>query len=193
MPKVKRPKLPKGRERFLSNDERIRLLAACKESSNAMLLPIVTLALSTAMRRSEIMNLKRQNINLNDGYILLTETKNHETRRIPLTGAALNLLIEHAKVQHIGTDLLWPGKNILKPIDLTFHWKKALKVAQIDNFVFHDLRHSAASYMAMNGAGLITIAKLLGHRTLAMVQRYSHLSDNHLDDAVADMNQKIFG
>lgn len=61
------------------------------------------------------------------------------------------------------------------------------------NFRFHDLRQSAASYLAMNGASLAEIAEVLGHKTLQMVKRYSHLSDDHVSSVVESMNAKIFG
>jgi integrase len=61
------------------------------------------------------------------------------------------------------------------------------------NFHFHDLRHSAASYLAMNGSTLAEIAEVLGHKTLAMVKRYSHLSDAHVSSVAERMNAKIFG
>jgi len=69
----------------------------------------------------------------------------------------------------------------------------ALKKANIENFKFHDLRHSAASYLAMNGATLAEIAEVLGHKTLQMVKRYAHLSDQHVSSVVERMNSKIFG
>jgi integrase len=65
--------------------------------------------------------------------------------------------------------------------------------AGIEDFRFHDLRHSAASYLAMNGATLTEIAEVLGHKTLQMVKRYAHLSETHTHSVVASMNEKIFG
>ena len=72
-------------------------------------------------------------------------------------------------------------------------WVAALKVADIQDFRFHDLRHSAASYLAMNGATTIEIAAVLGHKTLQMVKRYSHLANSHTSSVVTAMNEKIFG
>ena len=70
-------------------------------------------------------------------------------------------------------------------------WEQALKKAEIDDFRFHDLRHCAASYLAMSGASLSEIAEILGHKTLAMVKRYAHLSDTH-KHAVIDRMNKTF-
>ena len=72
-------------------------------------------------------------------------------------------------------------------------WVAALKKAEITDFHFHDLRHSCASYLAMNGASMNEIAEVLGHKTLQMVKRYSHLSEAHTADVVGRMNAKIFG
>jgi len=98
------------------------------------------------------------------------------------------------KIRRLDTDLLFPSKNNAKtkPIHLRDPWKKALTAAQIDDFRFHDLRHSAASYLAMNGASLVEIADILGHKTLSMVKRYSHLSEAHTASVVSSMNEKIF-
>ena len=69
---------------------------------------------------------------------------------------------------------------------------KAVKEAKIEDFKFHDLRHCAASYLAMNGATLVEIAQILGHKTLQMVKRYSHLTEQHTAKVVAKMNKEIF-
>ncbi|ATG89137.1 tyrosine-type recombinase/integrase [Methylomonas koyamae] len=192
--KVKSPKLPRGRVRFLDDDERQRFLTACQQSSNPTLYLCVILALSTGMRQGELMGLKWQDVNLKDGFIILHETKNGERRRVPLAGHGLELLRDHAKVRRLDTDLLFPGNiHANKPIDLRKPFEKALQAAQINDFHWHDLRHCTASYLAMNGASLAEIAEVLGHKTLAMVKRYAHLSDGHVSNVVASMNAKIFG
>lgn len=192
--KVKSPKLPRGRVRFLDDNERERLLTACKESSNPWLYPCVILALSSGMRQGELMGLRWPDVDLKAGAIILHETKNGERRRVPLSGLALELLRQHAKVRRLDTDLLFPSKaDKSKPIDLRKPFETALKTAEINDFHWHDLRHCTASYLAMNGASLAEIAEVLGHKTLAMVKRYAHLSDGHVSNVVASMNAKIFG
>ncbi|HWR76809.1 MAG TPA: site-specific integrase [Thiobacillus sp.] len=198
MRKVTKPKESRGRVRFLSDDERARLLKACKESSNTYLYPVVVLALSTGMRSGEIMGLTWDVVDLNRGRAILHETKNNERRAVAITGHALDELKELSKVRRIDTNLLFPSKENTpqkpqKPIDLRAPWLAALKAAKIEDFKFHDLRHSAASYLAMNGASLAEIAEVLGHKTLQMVKRYAHLSEGHTARVVESMNQKIFG
>ena len=171
-----------------------RQLAACEASANSYLFPVVVLALSTGMRASEVMNLEWRDVDLARGWITLRDTKNGERRGVPLAGKALDLLRQHAKVRRLDTPLLWPGKEYSdKSMDLRQPWEKAVNQAAIEDFRFHDLRHSAASYLAMNGASLNEIAAVLGHKTLSMVQRYAHLSESHKASVVAAMNSRIFG
>jgi len=192
--KVKKPTEPNGRIRFLDIDERERLLIACKESSSEWLYICVILALSTGMRKAELMSLKWHDVNIKEGYLILHKTKNGTRRRVPLSGLGLSLLKEHAKIKRIDTNLLFPSNtNPQKPIDMGAAFRYAMDRAGVENFKWHDLRHCTASYLAMNGASLAEIAEILGHKTLAMVKRYAHLSDGHVSNVVASMNAKIFG
>lgn len=198
MRKVTKPKESRGRVRFLSDDERIRLLKACKESSSLYLYPVVVFALSTGMRQGEIMGLTWDVVDLKQGRAILHETKNGERRAVAITGHALEVLNDLNKVRRIDCNLLFPAKEGApqkpqKPIDLRTPWETAVKKAELQDFHFHDLRHSAASYLAMNGASLAEIAEVLGHKTLQMVKRYAHLSEGHTARVVASMNDKIFG
>lgn len=192
MRKVTKPREPRGRVRFLSEDERDRLLKACKESSNAWLYPVVVLALSTGMRQGEIMNLKWSDVDFQRGRIVLQETKNGERRVVPLTGIAFQILQELDKKRRIDTTLIFPSQDPKQPIDLRFPWERALKISKVADFRFHDLRHTAASYLAMNGASLAEIAEVLGHKTLSMVKRYTHLGETHTAGVVARMNERFF-
>ncbi len=192
MRKVGKYKEPRGRIRFLSDDERKRLLDACKKSSNHLLYPIVVIALSTGARRGEILSLKWNHVDLRRKIIVLYKTKNEEVRTLPLVAHALEEVKKINKVRSIDTDLLFPGRNRNQPIDIRVAWGKALEKAEIADFRFHDLRHSAASYLAMNGATLTEIADILGHKTLQMVKRYSHLTEQHTAKVVTKMNRQIF-
>ena len=193
MRKVTKPIEPRGRVRFLSHDERTKLLYACKESTNSYIYAVTVLALSTGARQGEIMNLTWDDVDLNNGRAILHETKNGERRALPITRHALEVLKELNKVRRIDTQLLFSGNNPNAPAELRKPWMNALKIAGIKNFKFHDLRHSAASELAMNGATLAEIAEILGHKTLSMVQRYAHLSEGHTTSVVQSMNKKIFG
>jgi integrase len=193
MRKVSKPKQGRGRVRFLSDDERERLLKSCRQSTNSFLYLVVVLALSTGMRQGEIMQLTWKDVDLEKKRIILHQTKNGERRVVPIAGLAFNLLKQYALLGRLDNELLFPSEKVNKSVDLRFPWEKALKQAQIEDFHFHDLRHSTASYLAMNGASLAEIADVLGHKTLQMVKRYAHLSEAHKSNVVAEMNKKIFG
>ena len=191
--KVTKPKEPRGRVRFLSDEERTRLLEECKKSESQYLYTAVVLALSTGGRRMEILGLPWKDVDFTRGIITLHETKNGERRILPLAGHALELMKQHARVRHVNCGLVFPGKNFSNPIDLRTPFENALKRAGITDFRWHDLRHSCASYLAMNGASLAEIAEILGHKTLQMVKRYAHLSEAHTSKVVTRMNEAIFG
>lgn len=193
MKNVMKPKQPRGRNRCLNQEERRLLLEACKASASSYLYTIVVLALSTGMRQGEILNLKWEDIDLDRSIIILNETKNGERRFIPLAGHALDLVISLNSCKVSNNSLLFPSKNQNQPIDIRSAWDNVLKRADIKDFRFHDLRHCAASYLAMNGATLAEISEILGHKTLQMVKRYTHLTESHTTKVVASMNEKIFG
>ena len=185
MRKVKKPAMPRGRVRFLDDDERRRLLDACLVSESPHLYPTVVLALSTGMRRGEILGLRWRDVDLKAGFAILHDTKNGERRRVPITGHALIVFRNHSKVRSLDSDHVF--------VDVRRAWLTAVKRAGIEDFRFHDLRHSAASYLAMNGASPGEIAEVLGHKTLQMVKRYAHLSESHTRSVVESMNREVFG
>ena len=178
--KVRKLSEPRGRTRFLTDDERERLLISCENSNAKELLIIVLLALSTGARKNEIRWLRWGDVNVQIGTVIFRETKNGTIRSVPLVGRGLDLIREWGKIRRLDTDLVFPGKNPKHPVLFEKSWKKALKESDIEDFRFHDLRHSAASYLIMAGVHMRTVAEILGHKTLAMVQRYSHLSPEHL-------------
>ena len=184
---------PRGRVRFLSDEERHKLMEVCRESSNPLLHLAVVLALSTGARKMEILSLRWENIDFKRKVITLHQTKNGERRLLPLAGYGLELLEEHATREHKAKDFVFPNKFGTAPVELKKCWETALRKAEIEDFRFHDLRHSAESYLAMNGASSGEIAEVLGHKTLSMVKRYAHLSEAHTAGIVSRMNAAIFG
>ena len=194
MRKVRKPKEPRGRTRTLSKAEIISLLEACKNSrKNPQLYLIVLLAVSTAMRRGEILYLRRNQIDIEKQRLILNETKNGDRRAVPLAGPALREITERLNQPGNADALLFPGLRPDKPIEIKKGWTTALKKAGIKDFRFHDLRHCASSLLLESGASLGQLAEVLGHRTLQMVKRYAHLSDSHSAKLVANMNAELFG
>lgn len=176
---ISKPAENKGRVRFLSDEERKRLLEACRPNPDLYL--AVVLALTTGARQAEIMTMRYCQVDFARRVIVLSKTKNGETRSVPLVGEALVLLMERSKVRNIADDRVFPPVGEKgETRSLRTAWEGSLRKSEITDFHWHDLRHTAASYLAMSGVGLVEIAKVLGHRTLQMVARYSHLSDQHI-------------
>lgn len=184
---------PEGIVRWLSDEERDRLLAACRASPLKELELIVLLALTTGMRRGEILGLRWVDVDLKRRQAVLHKTKNRERRSVPLVPRVIELLEAHAKVRRLDTPFVFPQPGKDRAIDPAHWFEHALKAAKVAEFRFHDLRHTAASYLAMSGATTAEIAAVLGHKTLAMVKRYSHLSDSHVGGVVERMTRKFFG
>jgi integrase len=192
MRKVRKPKEPRGRTRTLSKAEIQSLLAACKSSKNRHLYLIALLAVSTGMRLGEILTLKRAQVHIEKRRLILNHTKNGDQRAVALAGPALTGITDLIKTLGNPDDLLFPGRCANKPTEIRKPWNNALKRAGIVNFRFHDLRHTASSLLLESGASLGQLAEVLGHRSLSMVKRYSHLSESHSAKLVATMNAGLF-
>jgi integrase len=200
MPGVAKLTEPKGRERFLSDGERLRLLDACRKSGYAPLYLMMLLSVTTGMRRGEMLKLTWTDIDLDrrdeqgnpDARATLRNTKNGDTRVAALIPEVVSLLREHGKVRMLGNDLVFCAGGAPEVNDFDEAWYRALKDAKVKNFRWHDLRHTAASYAAMSGATLPELAAMLGHRQMSMVARYSHLTDQHVGKVVTRMAAKFF-
>lgn len=177
--RVSKNKEASGRVRYLSDDERVRLLAECEKSRNPYLYTAVVLALSTGARQDEIMSLRWPQVDFARQTILLLdgETKNGSGRVLPLTGEALVLLKDRARECDLKDDRIFPVPSTVRAFgSVRTAWNSAVERAKITDFRWHDLRHTTASYLTMAGIGSMEVAKILGHKTLQMTARYSHLS-----------------
>lgn len=177
--RVTKSKENPGRVRFLSDSELKRLLDACRPHADLYI--AVVLSLTTGGRQSEVMTLRWHQVDFQRRTITLHETKNGDRRTLPLVGEAFTLLQERSRVRSIKDDRVFPPVTEKgQARSLREAWERALEKAEIKDFRWHDLRHTAASYLVMSGVSLVEVAKILGHRTLAMVARYAHLADEHI-------------
>jgi site-specific recombinase XerD len=196
---VKKPADAKGRTRFLSQKEIATLLEACKTSTHWQLYPICTLALATGARYSEIVKLPLKQISFEREVMILKDTKNKTDRSIPLSPFAATVLKDYVhelvrRYPHLDPDmcLLFPSKNGKTPAYIRKVWRQTLKNCGITDYHFHDNRHTFSSHLVMNGASLIDTAHILGHKTLAMVQRYAHLSEPHTRNLLEKTTNNMF-
>ncbi|MBI4245215.1 MAG: site-specific integrase, partial [Planctomycetes bacterium] len=180
--KVKLFKVNNRRIRFLEKSAIKALLDACSDS----LKPIVVVAFNTGMRRSEILNLRWDDVDFVRDIITLRDTKNYEQRHIPMNTEARKAL-ETLRLR-CPTDSPYvfcdtQGNRIHKD-SLSRAFRLTVKRVGIKDFHLHDCRHTFASHMVMAGVDIVTVKELLGHKSLDMTLRYSHLSPNHKHSAV---------
>jgi len=155
--------------RFLSKEEIAKLLPVCGER----LYPIIVCALHTGMRRGEIVGLRWENIDLNVGIIFILKSKSGKAREVPITPQLAEVL---RSMQPRAEGEVFE----LPVVTLRRHFAKALEKAEIQNFRFHDLRHTFASTFVMSTGDLPALQRILGHSSLKMTQRYAHFSKAHL-------------
>lgn len=183
MRNVTKPSEGEGRERFLSAAEADLLLQECRKSRNPNLLPIVSIALITGMRSSEITGLRWRDINFEQRSITLCRTKNGDRRVIPLTDEAV-AIFHGCQVFGVSPDefVFQSDRNVIlkQKVSIREAFENAVVRSGIEHCRFHDLRHTAASNMAMSGATQGELMAILGHRSPNMTRRYAHYSQDHL-------------
>ena len=173
------------RERYLTKEEVTLLLNACGESDNKSLKTIVQVALNTGMRLGEILNLRVQDIDLQNMTINIEDSKTGKGN-VPISDYLGSILTEY--LQHHRHEYLFCDKHGTPYKSLKNSFKTALKRAGISDFRFHDLRHTFASHLAMNGVEGRTLQELGRWKTPTMVMRYAHLSAAHKKRAVDTLN-----
>lgn len=172
---IKLPKKGKARDRRLqeaehcSDSEEARLVAACRQCRNPYLLPIVLFALETAMRLGEIVSLRWQHINIKRRTAFLPDTKNGESRMVPLSGVAVELL--RSLPRSINGEV-FPGVTTMA---VKHAFTRARHRAKMNDFHFHDLRHEATTRLFERGLNIIEVSSITGHKDLQMLRRYTHL------------------
>ena len=173
---IRNKRLNNQRVRYLSDDEKLRLVAVCREIGGKFYIAFL-IALSTGMRKGNMLWLTWSDVDFERGLLTVEQTKNGDPIQTPLPSPVLDLLAEY---REIGNGLIFRSTtNPANPADYKKRWNRARKMAAIENFRWHDLRHDAASTLARDGRTLLEIAEVLGHRSLQSTKRYAHLSTDH--------------
>ncbi|NDC57309.1 MAG: site-specific integrase [Alphaproteobacteria bacterium] len=170
----------KARERFLSDDEAIRLgkaiSAAEAEGAHPFAIAIIRLLAMCGARRSEIEKLKWSDVDFGTGYLRIAKGKTG-SRLIPLTSQMRTIF--EAVPQMDGTEFVFPARTLTGPFQgLPKVWNDVRAKAKLPDLRLHDLRHSAASFALAQGVPLEVIGRLLGHTDLKTTRRYAHLADS---------------
>lgn len=190
---VRKPSAGSGRNRRLIDNEEGRLLTACDEYSNPILGWVVRIALYTAMRNGEIFSLTEANVDLAKKVVTIHDTKNKDSRTIPLTKKAQAVFKEVLKnpYRSADTSLLFhgePGRDgVRRAYAIEKCWRQALVKAEIEGFRFHDLRHEATSRFVEAGLSDQQVASITGHKSMQMLRRYTHLRNEDLVNLISDV------
>jgi len=182
IPRVKLEKEPEGRVKWLEPDDEARLLAACADSGNSHLLPIVTIALETGMRYGEILGMTWERVDMSRGVIRLELTKSGRRREVPMRQAVYDAL---ARLPGERQGHIWPEQSIRTA------WETAVERAKLDDWHFHDCRHHFASWFMMRGGHLLALSKILGHAKVSMTEKYAHLAPDHLRAEIARTERAV--
>jgi integrase len=169
------PQLPPGKTRYLTPGE---LKAALKSAPEWMRAPMA-FAACTGVRRGEMLSLRWMDVEMSKRRFYLRETKNGTLRVLPLSDSALAVLGSLPRGK--ATDTVFAGVD---PEKLSVYTKRVFEKLGIMDASFHTLRHTAASWLVMNGVDLYAVGQILGHKTPRMTQRYAHLSPDYMAGAV---------
>jgi integrase len=170
------------RLRYLSREEKDRLLQAADE----VLRPIVLVALHTGLRRGELFSLTWHDVDFRLGVIRVLHTNNNERREIPMSDTLRTTLQQLPR--RLASAYVFSGKTGQVLVDIRKRFHRALKEAGIEGFVFHDLRHTFASYLVMAGVDLMTVKEFMGHKDLKMTLRYAHLAPGYKRAAISRLD-----
>lgn len=177
---VRRPSPPKGRTRRLAGDEEQKLLDACAKGRNPLLKPIIILAVETGMRRGEILSLLWEHVDLQRRVAHLPQTKNGDSRDVPLSSRATSTLQSLADDQSRHPEKVFPvSGNAIR-----LAWEHLRERTGMGDLHLHDLRHEAVSRLFEKGLDIMEVSTISGHKTLSMLKRYTHL---RADDLVAKL------
>lgn len=194
MEKVKKFTENNARERCLELNEIKKLLTECKNTDYELYL-CTLIALLAGARKSEILKLTWATVDFEHRMLYFMQTKNGTNRGTPMHDWLYNELLEfknNAKIRHLKNDYIFmnnKGKPKEQLIGKLF--PKVVDKCGIENFVFHDLRHTHASYQAMGGISQAITQKTLGHKSPAMTNRYSHLRAECLRKPIEETGDTI--
>lgn len=172
--RVSMEKEPPSRDRWLTHEEEKELLSVCPN----WLRELILFAVETGLRRGEQLNLKWRNIDLKNEVLTVLGTKTGERRSIPLTRRAREVL-EARRLpdeQKLQNDFVFthPGIQMVNIYTLRTAFVTALEKVQMEDFRWHDLRHTFASRLAQAGVDSYAIQRLMGHKSFTTTQRYAH-------------------
>ena len=185
---VKPLKVQNDRVQYLDHEQVPRVLEQCQKQLDGKLWHIVMIGMFTGMRRGEILSLQCRQIDKKNRLLRVDKTKNGNRKDIPMSDELFGVI--QGLPRQVDTPYLFAEEDggPLNGPKVSMAFKRACKKAGIEDFTLHDLRHHFGSWLSMKGHSTRTVQELLGHKTPAMTARYSHLSDQHLTEAVHSLD-----
>lgn len=177
-------KEPKRSPNYLTDEEARRLIDAC---DTVAIKTFVILGLNTGMRLNELLNLKWEDVNLDDKLIVLKDTKNNKEESIPLNNTALNRLKKLTRL----SDFVITKENGDPYLYIRKSWNRVVKKAGLKNITPHILRHTFATILVREGADLNAVKELGRWSELKLVERYSHVSNAHRTRVINKLDSKF--
>lgn len=190
---TRRFKEEQGRIVYLTVDQISRLLEIAKKDQNLRIYPFILIGLETAMRRMEILSIEIHNIDLHRRVIYVPKAK-AGMREQPITGRLAEFLTDHLKTFNPEEKWLFPAKNSKQghTINIEKPFRRVVQAAGLDvkQVVRHTLRHTAITHLVQAGVDLPTVKRISGHKTLQMVERYSHQNGAHIQAAMDKLERR---
>ena len=189
---IKKPSPGKGRENRLSTEDQERLLIALKKHSNPMLAWLFEVAIETGMRRNEILTLRTYQVNIERRIVSLSDTKNGDSRTVPLSKTATQVFKEtlNYPMRPKDCDLIFFGElgkdKKRRSYQFDKIWREIRDSIGLGYLHFHDLRHEAVSRLVEAGFSDQEVASVSGHKSMQMLRRYTHL---RAEDLVKKLDQ----
>lgn len=189
---VKMLRVNNARIRFLDEEEEERLFRECR----GYLRDIIMTALQTGFRRNELLTLRPEDIDFTRGLVSVRAgyAKNGEGRSVPMSTVLQEILFRLSReVKASGSPALFRNHQgePLRAYALRDSFENAVNRAKLEDFHFHDLKHTFASRLVMAGVDIRTVQELMGHKTIAMTLRYSHLSPDHKRKAIQALESRF--
>lgn len=189
---LKKKKEVKKKKKVLTFSECQKLLTYCEQNPKSYVLPLFSLLLCTGFRKSEARYLKRKHFSFEKEEIYLENTKNGESRTVPLVEPALGHLKNYLNsFDGDQEDYIFPGRSQDKPIEFRETWKKVLSEAEIDDFTTHCTRYTTVSLLSELKIPANVIAQIVGHKTLAMTMHYTNPSLEFIRTSLENLGGKI--
>lgn len=184
---IKRLKEDNNRIVYLTAEQSARLLQAAEEDQNRQIYPFILIGLNTSMRTSEILSVKKEHIDIAKRLIHIPKAK-AGAREQPITKKLANFLSEYINTLQPGTPWIFPSPAAASGHTVTVikAFKRCVQRAGLDErqIVGHTLRHTAITQLVQAGVDLPTVKRISGHKTLSMVERYSHQNGAHIESAM---------